>query len=181
MRTRSYGKRLALSLGVRLRQRSKFHTPPREQPAIFIASSTEGLRLAECIYQALGRNDVVPRIWTRGVFEAGKTTIEDLLKAASESDFAIIVTSKDDITISRKRTALSPRDNVIFELGLFMGALSRERTLILVPKGSDFKVPSDLLGVTLLQYADDKRAKAGKILKQSLKLIRSQINKYRSK
>jgi CRP/FNR family cyclic AMP-dependent transcriptional regulator len=171
-------KKLALTLGVRLRQRSQFHSPPREKPAVFIASSSEGLRLAECIHQALGRNPVVPRIWSRGVFEAGRTTIEDLVKAAGESDFAIIVTSKDDTTTSRSRTSPSPRDNVIFELGLFMGALSRERTLVLVPKDVDFKLPSDLLGMTLLRYTDNKRTKAGVILRQSLKTIRAQIAKY---
>lgn len=87
-----------------------------------------------------GRN-MATRLPGRSVFEAGKTTIEDLVKATSESDFAIIVTSKNDVTISRRRKATSPRDNVMFELGLFMGALSREWTLALVPKGVDFKVP----------------------------------------
>ncbi len=138
-------RRLALSLGERLRERSKFHPPPREKAAIFIASSSEGQRFAECIYSALRRSDFVPHLWARGVFEAGKTTIEDLVREANECDFAVIVTSRDDVTFSRGTLKTSPRDNVIFELGLFMGALSRERTFVLVPRGVDFKVPSDLL------------------------------------
>ena len=171
-------RRVALSLGERLRERSKFHPPPREKPAVFIASSSEGVQFAECIYTSLRRNDVVPYIWSRGVFEAGKTTIEDLVKATGESDFAIIVTSKDDIIKSRGTTKTSPRDNVIFELGLFMGALSRERTLVLVPKGLDFKVPSDLLGMTHIPYVFNKHGKAASILKEPIKTIRRQIAKY---
>jgi predicted nucleotide-binding protein len=171
-------RRVALSLGERLRERSKFHPPPREKPAVFIASSSEGLRFAECIYSALRRMDVVPYIWSRGVFEAGKTTIEDLVKSTGESDFAIIVTSKDDITTSRGSRRTSPRDNVIFELGLFMGALSRERTLVLVPKGVDFKVPSDLLGMTHIPYAFSKHGRVKNILKDPLRTIRKQIAKY---
>jgi CRP/FNR family transcriptional regulator, cyclic AMP receptor protein len=171
-------RRLALCLGDRLRERSKFHPPPRERPAVFIASSTEGLRIGECIHTALRRSNVVPRLWSQGVFEAGKTTIEDLIRAASESDFAVIVTSKDDITISRSKKKTSPRDNVIFELGLFMGALSRERTFVLAPKQVDFKIPSDLLGMTLIPYADRKNSRVSTLMKQPLKIIRTQINKY---
>jgi predicted nucleotide-binding protein len=171
-------RRLALSLGERLRERSKFHPPPREKPAVFIASSSEGVRFADCIYTALRRNDVIPHIWSRGVFEAGKTTIEDLVRSTGESDFAIIVTSKDDITTSRGSKKTSPRDNVIFELGLFMGALSRERTLVLVPKGVDFKVPSDLLGMTHIPYVFSKHGKATITLKEPLRTIRKQIAKY---
>ncbi len=174
-------RRLALSLGERLRERSKFHLPPREKPAVFIASSSEGLRFAECIYAALRRKDIVPHIWSRGVFEAGKTTIEDLVKATGESDFAVVVTSKDDITTSRGKRKTSPRDNVIFELGLFMGALSRERTFVLVPKGVDFKVPSDLLGMTHIPYTFNKYGKVASILKEPLKTICNQITKYGSK
>lgn len=171
-------RRIALGLGDRLRERAQFHPPPRERPAVFIASSTEGLKYAECIYTSLRRSDVVPRIWSQGVFEAGKTTIEDLVRAATESDFAVVVASRDDITISRQKKATTPRDNVIFELGLFMGALSRERTLVLVPKGIDFKVPSDLLGMTHIPYAYKKNGQVGKLLKEPLKVIRAQIRRY---
>ena len=45
-----------------------------------------------------------------------------------------------------------PRDNVIFELGLLMGALGRERVFILKPRNVDIRIPSDLLGVTWLDY-----------------------------
>lgn len=49
-----------------------------------------------------------------------------------------------------------PRDNVIFELGFFMSRLGRARTLLLVPRGEDVKLPSDFKGLTPLAYAQPK-------------------------
>ena len=45
----------------------------------------------------------------------------------------------------------SPRDNVVFEAGLFGGVLGMRRTFILHAKGA--KLPSDLLGLTCVRYA----------------------------
>ena len=81
------------------------------------------------------------------------TAIEDLVAQAGTSDFAIIVLTGDDVTKSRGRAMSSPRDNVIFELGLFMGSLSRERTFIVAQKDVDLKLPTDLLGVTTLRFS----------------------------
>jgi len=61
----------------------------------------------------------------------------------------------DDIVISREIEASAPRDNVIFELGLFMGHLGKERTLFAFPKGQQSKLASDLQGVTPLHYKDE--------------------------
>jgi CRP/FNR family cyclic AMP-dependent transcriptional regulator len=171
-------RRVALSLGERLRERSKFHPPMRENPAVFIASSSEGLSLAECLHGALKRTPVVARLWSEGVFEAGKTTIEELVREANESDFAIIIASRDDVTISRREKRHAPRDNIIFELGLFMGALSRERTFLLAPRGIDIKIPSDLLGLTLIPYSKNRRSKPSVILREPLKTLRRLIKKH---
>ncbi|WP_424390849.1 TIR domain-containing protein [Methyloceanibacter sp.] len=46
----------------------------------------------------------------------------------------------------------SPRDNVVFEAGLFGGVLGMHRTFILHAKGS--KLPSDLLGFTCVRYGE---------------------------
>jgi CRP/FNR family cyclic AMP-dependent transcriptional regulator len=171
-------RRLALTLAERLRERAKFHSVPRTLPAVFIGSSSEAVDLAECIYKSLKRNAVVPHLWTKGVFECSKTTIEELVREASESDFAVIVLSRDDVTTSRRRRKASPRDNVIFELGLFMGALSRERTILLVPDGPPLKLPTDLLGVTFLPYASKRGRRPGARVKEPLRSLRRHIEKY---
>ena len=60
----------------------------------------------------------------------------------------------DDRVISRGQETDVPRDNVIFELGLFMGALKRERTFLVLPRGLNIKVPTDILGLNPLTYPE---------------------------
>ena len=132
-------RRMALGLSHDLREWHKVHAAPRAEPAVFIGSSSEGLRIADSIYRSLRRSPVVPRLWTKGVFECSKTTIEDLIRIVDEIDFAIMVLTDDDVTRSRGRSVCSPRDNIIFELGLFMGALSRDRTYIVSQQGVDIR------------------------------------------
>jgi len=44
------------------------------------------------------------------------------------------------------------RDNVLFELGLFMGKLTRHRSILVHPKIKNLKLPTDLQGLTLIPY-----------------------------
>jgi predicted nucleotide-binding protein len=71
----------------------------------------------------------------------------------AKCDFAVLVAGPDDWVYSKERERLAPRDNVIFELGLFMGALTRDRTYIVQPRDIDLKLPTDLLGITVLHYS----------------------------
>ncbi len=64
----------------------------------------------------------------------------------------------DDRVLSRGEETDAPRDNVIFELGLFMGALKRERTFLVLPRGLDIKVPTDILGLNPLTYQKGTQA-----------------------
>lgn len=145
-------RKLAGTIAQRLRERNRFHPAPRSIPAVFIGSSSETLPVARAIHKSLMRRKVEPRIWSDGVFQCSRATIEDLMAATDQSDFAVLVLAADDVTISRGRRRAAPRDNTIFELGLFMGALSRDRTYIVAPRPLDIKIPTDLLGVTLLTY-----------------------------
>jgi predicted nucleotide-binding protein len=45
-----------------------------------------------------------------------------------------------------------PRDNLIFELGLFTGTLGRAKTFLVKCRDEDIELPSDLLGVTTVEY-----------------------------
>jgi len=78
-----------------------------------------------------------------------------LEKAVSESDFAIAIAQPDDVVRSRKKMQPTLRDNVLFELGLFMGKLTRHRAILIHPKVRNLKIPSDLHGLTLLSYLPD--------------------------
>jgi len=99
-------------------------------------------------------DDFVVRPWTTDqLFGASHFAIEDLEREVKGADFALVVIGPDDKVTSRKETSDAPRDNVIFELGLFMGQLWRERTFMLQPRGIDLKIPSDLLELRPLEYA----------------------------
>lgn len=146
-------RRLALELADRLRQRGSLITPPNEKPILFIGSSAEALPIARELQSGLAHDPMVAFAWTDGIFRATRGAVESLLQAMNKSDFAALVLTADDTVISREVEQLAPRDNCIFELGLIMGALGRERSFIVKPRGIDIKLPSDLLGLLPLEYA----------------------------
>lgn len=128
-----------------------------DKPSIFLGSSGKQASLLETLTRGL---DAVARVepWTT-VFDPGTTTLGRLLELTREVDFAAFIFAQDDWTTadaSRPSGAeagqASPRDNVVFEAGLFGGALGMQRTFILHAQGS--KLPTDLLGLTCLRYAD---------------------------
>jgi predicted nucleotide-binding protein len=118
---------------------------------MFIGSSAEGLPVAEAIQINLDYACEVT-IWSQGVFGLGQGTLEALVDRLDGFDFAALVLTPDDITISRDEELQSPRDNVLLELGLFIGALGRERTFIVYDRKTPMKLPSDLAGVTPATY-----------------------------
>ena len=61
----------------------------------------------------------------------------------------------------------SPRDNVVFEAGLFGGALGMRRTFILHANGA--KLPTDLLGLTCVRYDPADRPGGGRAINQKLR------------
>ncbi|SPP66001.1 TIR domain-containing protein [Nitrospira lenta] len=164
-------RRVAAEVARRLRERSKFLREPHAQPVVFIGSSSEALTCAEEVLRQLSRHPLIPRLWTQGVFEASKTAIESLVALANEADFAVLPLTADDVTISRGKRKPSPRDNIVFEIGLLMGALGRERVYILKPKKLDIRVPSDLLGLTMIEYSKGGPTPLSKRLKKPCNTI----------
>ncbi len=145
---------LALEIAHRLRQRGHEVQPPNEKPRTFIGSSVEALPIARELQSGLAHDPFVVSLWTDGVFRASRDSVDSLVAAVKKADFAILVLTADDTLISDEVEHSAPRDNCIFELGLFMGALGRDRTFIVKPRGIDIKLPSDLLGITPLEYAE---------------------------
>ena len=145
-------RRLALEIAHRLRERSKHVSSPNPKPEVFIGCSVEKLEEARQVQGAFTHDEMIVRLWENGVFGASSFPIDDLLNQVKRSDFAILVLGGEDKVISRKTASAAPRDNVVFELGLFMGTLGRERTFIVMERGKNIKIPTDLLGLTPLQY-----------------------------
>ena len=132
-------------------------------PRVFIGSSTEAIRVADAVRQFL-----VPSanstLWNLA-FPPGTWTLQVILNHAQESDFGIFVIAPDDALTMRGEKQRTVRDNVLFEIGLFMGALGPERTFILWPSGlrGRLRLPSDLLGITMITYDPAKRRSAASL------------------
>jgi predicted nucleotide-binding protein with TIR-like domain len=120
------------------------------KPRIFLGSSGKQAKLLQAITRGLSEvADVEP--WTT-TFNPGRQTLDRLVELSQEVDFAAFVFAQDDWTTTDPSESgeASPRDNVVFEAGLFGGALGMRRTFILHASGS--KLPSDLLGLTSIRY-----------------------------
>jgi hypothetical protein len=147
------------------------------RPRIFIGSSTKGLNIAE-LAQAELTNDAEPELWNNGIFRSIYVPIENLISAVEEYNFALFILLPEDPLTIRDLPMLSVRDNVLFELGLFMGRLGRDRNFFICPRGSgkdQLHLPSDLSGITPSSYdpnAANLQASIGAALvelKQSLR------------
>jgi Predicted nucleotide-binding protein containing TIR-like domain len=120
------------------------------KPRIFLGSSGKQSKLLEAITRGVEDvADVEP--WTT-TFNPGRATLDRLVELSQEVDFAAFVFAQDDWTTTDASQSgqASPRDNVVFEAGLFGGALGIRRTFILHAHGS--KLPTDLLGLTSVRY-----------------------------
>jgi hypothetical protein len=125
------------------------------KPRIFLGSSGKQAKLVQALTRGLAEvAEVEP--WT-SVFNPGVSTLDRLVELTHEVDFAAFVFAQDDWTSNPSDATTqgqaSPRDNVVFEAGLFGGALGLRRTFILHAKGA--KLPTDLLGMTAVRYPEN--------------------------
>jgi hypothetical protein len=98
-----------------------------------------------------------PTVWTQGVFKPSSYTLIELVKATRAFQFAIFVFSFDDVLTVRHAERQVVRDNVVFEFGLFVGALGLARCFFITPRASEpLHLPTDLLGLEPLTYAGDR-------------------------
>jgi hypothetical protein len=139
-----------------------------DKPRIFLGSSGKQAKLLAALTRGLGD---VARVepWTTS-FNPGSTTLERLLELTREVDFAAFVFAQDDWTsaeASPEAGQASPRDNVVFEAGLFGGVLGMRRTFILHSQGA--KLPTDLLGLTCVRYGEAANSAEMRAVNQKLR------------
>jgi hypothetical protein len=137
------------------------------KPRIFLGSSGKQMKLLQAITRGLEEvADVEP--WTT-TFNPGRGTLDRLVELSREVDFAAFVFAQDDWTSADAAESgqASPRDNVVFEAGLFGGALGIRRTFILHAK--DAKLPTDLLGLTSVRYDPAAGAAEVRAINQKLR------------
>jgi len=147
---------LAVLMAQKLQQRNSLVRPAHAKTRVFLISSAEALPIARAVHNALAHDnfDVIP--WQEGVFKATSYPLETLEAQVDKADFAIAIAHADDIVEYKETDWPTPRDNVIFELGLFMGRLGKDRAILLEPRNNKVRLPSDLAGVTTVTYRYDK-------------------------
>lgn len=151
-----------------------------EKPTVFIASSSEAISVAEAVHIKL-EQDLRPRLWVNA-FDLSSITITTLMNKTKEVDYAVFVFHPDDKTLIREKEYSTIRDNVLLELGMFIGSLGLERCFILAPKSAEstFRLPTDLAGVTASFYDDQDEDYADAVtgscakMKQAIKKLESQ-------
>jgi len=147
---------------------------------VFIGSSTESsdngllLKIANivegCQIEPIRWND------TPSPFQTGKFTLENLEELSDKVDAAIFICSTDDKTWYRGKKLGKPRDNVIFEHGLFSGKLGRQKSIIV--KYGKVTLPNDLAGMTYVDFSDGQQVQGESNLKQFLEKLKGITNTF---
>lgn len=147
------------------------------KPRVFIGSSVESLPIADAINANMDHSAEVT-LWRNSTFDLSNNTIDSLVTKASQVDFAIFIFSPDDLVIMRDKETKVVRDNVIFELGLFIGTIGKARCFIVKPRNVDLHFPTDLLGLTTADYeANRSDGDLSSALNLACSLIKREINK----
>lgn len=128
------------------------------RPRLFVGSSREAQRIADAVQVNLQR-DFEVTVWDQALFDLTRSTLEGLVRLTRESDVAVMVFFTDDVVKMRGKESAVTRDNVVFELGLFLGALGTDSVFILAPIDTDLHLPTDLAGITIGRYDAARRDK----------------------
>ncbi len=139
-------------LSRRLNQQGAFLRPKNRIPHLLIRATSESKEVAEALALAVPPHAATTKVIFREVFSSQAFPIEDLEAQLRVADFAALVAPNDERVRSRSDASDSLRDNLVFEVGLLMGALTRHRTFVVIPEYFSLGIPTDLLGLTPLLY-----------------------------
>jgi predicted nucleotide-binding protein len=122
--------------------------------SVFIGSSAKALPVAKAVQAELS-DDFACEVWTQGTFAPTQNTLQALIGATRRFDLGVFIFCCDDIRLAGRERQHIPRDNVLFECGLFFGSLGQGGSFLFVPQGGPpVWLPSDLAGITKLLYRD---------------------------
>lgn len=137
-----------------------------------INNETEGMRISNKVFIVHGHNEEMKQATARLLEKlnlepiilheqpnGGRTIIEKFSKYADVS-YAIVLLSADDLAYHKsdkpENARFRARQNVILELGYFIGKLGRDKVIALYEKGKDIEIPSDFSGVIYHKYSHDE-------------------------
>lgn len=126
------------------------------RPRVFIGSSAEQKAAARALLANI-EDFSQAKVWDHDVFAPSDITVDALIEEANSTQFAIFLVTPDDKVTSRGKRRASARDNVIFELGMFMGTLGRRRAFLVQPrKAGGLQLPTDLMGINTVPYDSER-------------------------
>jgi uncharacterized SAM-dependent methyltransferase len=153
------------------------------KPVLFVGSSFEARDFAEALQLNLKEvARVIP--WTQVNFELSSFTLETLETELERADFAAFIFAPDDHLRIRGNEVLTTRDNVLLELGMFIGQLGRHRSFIVIATGTEkmMRIPTDLLGLTVATYDhtsyDEKEGPATETMGTASTKIKAAIRRH---
>lgn len=120
------------------------------KPKIFIGSSTDGYSIAEKVKNYLSPIGDCFLWQDPDVWETNRSTFDNLTRMSNYFDFGIFVATSDDLTLTNNKLVIEPRDNVILEMSLFLGAMGHNKSFLLVENG--IKLPSDFNGIYMPRF-----------------------------
>jgi hypothetical protein len=154
---------------------------PAAKPKVFIASSWAALKIARKLKRKL--DDERPRVaevilW-EDAFPVGGIILNTLREQAAAVDFAVVLFTAEDVVRDANNVEMrAPRDNCVFELGLFMGALGLEPRRALLLRAKNSSLLSDLGGLVYGELPDstDTSEKREELLDRAVEQIKSSVN-----
>lgn len=150
---------------------------------LFIGSSSEGLEIAKQFKAKVDAECgdwLESEVWNEGgVFTLNKNALDSLLKASRKFDYGVLVATHDDIVKTRGAEKLAPRDNVILEMGMFLGSLGLTRAFLLVEE--ETKLPSDYNGVTVPFFSKGAAGSLDKAIDKIVGAFKATKNSYNLK
>lgn len=153
----------------------KVKVTPKMKKRIIVFSSVENLRLAQAIQSNLYPEKYSTLLWSNNFFELSRSYISSFQGIKYDYDFAVVVCSDDDMKLSRGRQQRAIRDNILLELGMCISTFTLKRVIIV--KQRDIKLPSDLDGITPIEYSIGKDENINAVAGTICASIESYINR----
>lgn len=135
-------------------------TTENKKLKIFVASSLEAKEEDKFVRTVLEENNIEAVTW-KDIFHTGEFNLDSLLNITQKIHGAIIISTCDDKIWYRGTESMAPRDNILFEMGLFIKALGTKHVALVFCKnenGDSPKIPTDIQGLNVIFFERGKKA-----------------------
>lgn len=138
------------------------------RPRIFIVHGHDSDALIQLCSLIKDDFRLPPPIVLREQASRGKTLIEKIEDEAPNIDLVIVLLTPDDRVIAANGTEVhrQARQNVIFELGYFMGLIGRAHGRIILLHKDNVQIPSDIQGILTIDISKGLESAAQEIKRE---------------